>query len=495
MTEKYGSDPDVWPLAKSLTNIELRSGPPPPNIFDSREPSLQSRPDLEVSWQVQSSFDSRPRPLVQTSVSKRRSASLPADDNQTVDNHLHQSFDHLPSPLREHSQEKHLLSQSIATRQVVQDTRQFRQHKEEHYSVGSLVSPTYDREGSLVSLLSREDPDGQSDISSSSPEPCGNVGRSELSSVSLLSPPPSTPLPHNESATKPTISPAMIRSALESLQQIQSSNKGTPLSDTPLSEDSTHNQICPEAVANALTVWMNHEAQRHSSVSSDNTTPHISPPPSTPLDSVSIDDQGSHTCMPISSSDLVAALSALAAPSRRSSTATSGENSTVNSVPACTPKEGISEWLKLGFKPEDVIQALTALSLQNGEDNSEDVVIVTNSLSPIQEDSVSAGTIGNRAEQISQFSDTETVANSFTDTSVEGANGDITDNIVRGLEISFDDVMSPGPPDFVFSPPDHGLVYGGSLNSSDGANLQADIAQGEDGLVNSCSPVDDVLYS
>ena len=493
MTEKYGSDPDVWPVAKSLTNVELRSGPPPPITYDSREPSPQSSPDLEVSWQVQSSFGGRPRPLVQASSSKHRSASLPADDNQTIDNQLHRSFDHLPSPLREHSQEKHLLSQGIATRQIVPETRQFRHYKEEHYSVGSLVSPTYDREGSLVSLLSREDPDGQSDISSTSPEPCSNIGRSEPSSVSLLSPPPSTPLPQNESAAKPTITPAMIRSALESLQQIQSS-KGTPLSDTPLSEDSSHNQICPEAVANALSVWMNHEAQRHTSVSSDNTTPYISPPPSTPLDTVSIDDQSSHTCMPISSSDLVAALSALAAPSRRSSTVTSGESSAVNSVPACTPKEGISEWLKLGFKPEDVIQALTALSLQNGEENLEDVGVITNSLSPIQEYSASAGTIGSNVEHISQFKDTET--NSFIDTSVEGANRNGSDNIVRGLEINFDDAMSPGPPDFVFSPPDHGLEYEGCLNSSDCANLQADIAQDEDGhLVNSCSPVDDVLYS
>ena len=326
--------------------------------------------------------------------------------------------------------------------------------------MGGTLSPFSLRDGSIVSLSSREDPDGQSDISSASPEPRMNGG-SDRSSVTVLTPPPSTPLPQQEGTGKPTITPSMIRSALESLQQLQSSSKTTPQSGTSPSENSTHSQICPETVASALTVLISQETQ-HSS--SEATTPHLSPPPSTPLGDTA--DQTNN----LSSTDLISALSALVTPSRHSSVGASGENSVVCSVPSCTPNEERCEFLRLGFKPEDVIQALTALSLQSVEDcDSED----TGNLSPIEE------------ERSGLTVDQQTSASS--------SRTQVRDNrSASQSSMTVDKIDSPGPPDFVFSPPELEDSVADAAADGDSSQLQG-VTEGN--LIASCSPTDDVLYS
>jgi hypothetical protein len=69
----------------------------------------------------------------------------------------------------------------------------------------------------------------------------------------------------------------------------------------------------------------------------------------------------------ISASDLIAALSSIMGGQESADAATSGESSGVCSVPACTPKEGLNEWLRLGIHPDEVIQALTALTISRAE--------------------------------------------------------------------------------------------------------------------------------
>ncbi len=432
LVKKHGPEPDLWPLAKSLTYIESSTEGPTPPQTPPQTPT-QSAPGLEVSWQVQSSSEQKPRPLT-----KCRAYSLPLSDTGVTERPpSHGSFDQLPSPQREYSQERYLLSQSIASKKI---DFKGRQCFEEHYTIGSPVSPA-SKGSSLVSLSSREEPDGQSDISSVSPEHCLN-GLSERSSVSILTPPPSTPFPLQDEASKRTITPSMIRSALESLQQMQS-NQATPQSGASPPE---HSQICPETVANALSVLINQDSQPvRLSVSSDTPTSCLTPPPSTPLGE--INDQSTT----LSSSDLISALSALVVPGQ-----SSGDSSTVTSVPACTPNEGRKEWRRLGFKPEDVIQALTALSLQIGEETENSTTDDVN-LSPIQEEMGSL------------------TANKLYTTNVEAR--DTSQSITLA-----DDERSPAPPDFVFSPPE--------LN-----DCVLEVPTRNSALSMSCSPSDDVLYS
>ncbi len=442
LVKKYGPEPDVWPIAKSLTYIESSAETQTPPTTPT-----QAVQDVEVSWQVQSSFEQKPRPLI-----KYRSSSLPLVGPGIMDRPAapttHGSFDRLPSPQYEQSQEKHLLSQSIASRKL--NFTDLQSHQEQ-YTVGGLVSGV-SKGSSVKSLSFRAEPDGQSDISSVSPEPTLNGGgQSDISSVSpeptlnggeqserssasvLLTSPTSTPLFTQETSGSNNITPAMIRSALESLQLMQSS---TPQSDISPLESSNSSQICPETVANALSVFIRQESL---SVSSDTPTLCLSPPPSTPLSDIT----QSNT---LSASDLVSALSALAVPSRQSSIDPSGDSSGATSVPACTPSDD-REWLKLGFKPEDVIQALTALSLQMTEEadssTNEDV-----NLSPIQE----------------EMGHLTVTANQPLDCESDGRL--INDNVTEA------------PPDFVFSPPE----------------LEDNIAH-VSAFIESCSPADDVLYS
>ena len=172
----------------------------------------------------------------------------------------------------------------------------------------------------------------------------------------------------------------MIRSALELLQAI--GNKQRPL--LSVSREDTPTPVLSGAVTSALTAWI---SRQNSTISSGN-TPLVSPPPSTPLEA-SLD----LACRPISASELIAALSALipaaACDSKlhrdreaevgrwREEKVEDGEegqrswgSSDPCSVPSTTPQEGLSEWLRLGIRPEEVIQALSALTIQEPPEES-----------------------------------------------------------------------------------------------------------------------------
>lgn len=170
------------------------------------------------------------------------------------------------------------------------------------------------------------------------------------------------------------ITPLMIQSALTALQQIQ--DKDTPISAGGM-EEGGHSPIFSEEVTTALTAWINQQHQRSRGSSELQTPLLLSPPPSTPQKPesestsdthsavVNLDAPGANVRHGISASDLIAALSSLMG--QDSTDATSGESSGVCSVPACTPKEGLNEWLRLGIHPDEVIQALTALTISRAE--------------------------------------------------------------------------------------------------------------------------------
>lgn len=226
--------------------------------------------------------------------------------------------------------------------------------EEEHYSIGNLSIDSC--------LLSREDPDGQSDISTASPEALLVPPESDPPSPHSLTPPPSTPLLTNGN-NKPQITPSMIQSALEALGHIQ--NKHTPISLSP--RENTPTPIFHESITSALTAWITVQS------ASLGNTPLVSPPPSTPLEG-SVNQQRLHRAM--SASDLISALSSLMTPQEGGAGGgeDSGENSAPYTVPQCTPQEGaggITEWLKLGIRPEEVIQALSALTIQSPEEGTQ----------------------------------------------------------------------------------------------------------------------------
>lgn len=364
LVERYGNDPDSWPITKSLfTSSSEGAG----TTAATSEPSQGRDPQLELSWQVHNHNGSLVSP-VRADLSFRRSLGL---QGYRVSPMVDRSFDHDKSPLSEDSLEHPLLTHKLMGSQAgggPGEGRCVTMEDEERYSVGSWHSSP---EGGLSS---REEPDGQSDISSVSPEVLLVPPGSDPPSSHSLSPPPSTPLTANGN-NKPTVTPAMIQSALDALFHIQ--NKDTPLSLTP--RDDTPTPIFPEAVTSALTAWIQ-------SGHSTGTTPLISPPPSTPLES----NHQERVQQAISAKDLIGALSALIPP-QDGGGEDSGESSNVCSVPACTPQEGISGWLKLGIQPDEVIQALTALTIRNSEDGGQQEEAVEGEggrgpLTPIQEE-------------------------------------------------------------------------------------------------------------
>ena len=338
LVERYGNDPDGWPITKSLFTSSSEGA----GITTDSEP-LQGRDEqLQLSWQVHSRNGSLVSP-VRADSSFRRSLGL---QGYRVSPQVDRSFDHDKSPLD--SLEHPLLTHKLMGSQAGGSAREggfVTMQDKERYSVGSWHSS---QEGGLPS---REEPDGQSDISSVSPDVLLVPPGSDPPSSHSLSPPPSTPLTANGN-NKPTITPVMIQSALDALFHIQ--NKDTPLSLTP--RDDTPTPIFPEAVTSALTAWIQ-------SGHSTGTTPLVSPPPSTPLEP----SHPERVHQAISAMDLIGALSALIPP-QDGGGEDSGESSNVCSVPACTPQEGISGWLKLGIQPDEVIQALTALTIRNSED-------------------------------------------------------------------------------------------------------------------------------
>ena len=254
---------------------------------------------------------------------------------------------------------------------------------EERYSVGVYCHVNSREDGSREGgFVSRSEPDGQSDISSTSLDLL--VQRSSrtspdqrLSHGSPLSPPPSTPVYTSESSclggggVSTAITPAMIQSALDALEGIQ--DKDTPLSLTPhqySSDVSRQGSVLPEAVTNALTEWINSQSSPQEgsgghSYSSLKGTPHLTPPPSTPSQTLLRDNTSSNKeeRQGISAGELITALSALMVTSGEEGKLPGSRGSLVGTAP-CTTNERLSEWAKLGIKPDEVIQALSALTIQ-----------------------------------------------------------------------------------------------------------------------------------
>ena len=356
------------------------------------------------------------RPVSQPRTVSLSSTDSPAFSRSAMDNtstnrdatrlmtHFPKSFDHLTLSNQSDDPKEHaIFAQSLLSSQTSGGRGgkegRFRRDVSPSSSDGEFVAGSGKkasvfinprlRDDSLVSLPdSREEPDGQSDISSISPEaiviqrestPDTPIEQTDTPSICSLTPPPSTPLTANGNSFKPTITPLMIQSALTALQQIQ--DKDMPISAGGM-EEGGHSPIFPEEVTTALTAWINQQHQR-SRGSSELQTPLLSPPPSTPQRPesestsdnhsavVNLDAPGANVRHGISASDLIAALSSFMGQETCSTDATSGESSGVCSVPACTPKEGLNEWLRLGIHPDEVIQALTALTISREEQEVE----------------------------------------------------------------------------------------------------------------------------
>lgn len=162
---------------------------------------------------------------------------------------------------------------------------------------------------------SRDDPDGQSD------SPC--LDSSPLS----LATPPCTPAGGQEVGVVSSITPQMILTALESLSSSQTRS------------------VSPDSLSQALQGFINEHL--------------LTTPPSTPLN----EGEEDH---PLSSSDLISALTA----TLNAHIVTDGEGSDggsgVPSVPVGSPQEGLSELVRLGLQPEDILKALTSLSVSSG---------------------------------------------------------------------------------------------------------------------------------
>lgn len=234
-------------------------------------------------------------------------------------------------------------------------------------------------------FVPRSEPDGQSDVSSTSPDMVGGGTRQRGGShtpnpVALSPPPPCTPVSSGQDSEREglalAISPTMLQSALDALQGIP--DKATPLSLTPRQHSSSDvGGLLPGAVTSALTKWISSQSlQNVSGGPSHKDTPLLlTPPPSTPtrytpMHKDSLDQTSGVQRNGISAGELIAALSTL----RVSGEPTPGSRGSDGySVPACTPNEGgvtgggaggIEEWARLGIRPQEVIQALSALTIQ-----------------------------------------------------------------------------------------------------------------------------------
>ena len=163
-----------------------------------------------------------------------------------------------------------------------------------------------------------------------------HTASSDPPSLSITNPPPTPQMP-NGNYNKPRVTPAMVHSALEALQQIE--DKQRPLSLTPHETLSTPGTapIFSEAVASALSAWI---SQQNSAVSA-NTTPFVSPPPSTPLEAST-----ELSCRPISASDLIAALSALIPSASLSTSSVSSSSRDTKVAPSLSLRERGGEWKK-----------------------------------------------------------------------------------------------------------------------------------------------------
>lgn len=238
---------------------------------------------------------------------------------------------------------------------------------EERYSVGVSFHEGV-ADSSDKGFTSRPEPDGQSDISSTSPDILRQRQYRQSPYRSVLSTPPCTPIPNGDKEVLATpITPAMLQSALDALEGIP--DKDTPLSLTPRQRyhsDCGQNAVLPEAVTNALTNWISSQSLQGvgstsggPSHASMKTTPPLTPPPSTPTSTPVRTGSFEHA---VSAGDLIAALSTL-----KVSRTPGSRESRGPTVPACTPSEGvggIEEWARMGITPAAVIQALSALTIQ-----------------------------------------------------------------------------------------------------------------------------------
>ena len=274
-------------------------------------------------------------------------------------------------------------------------------NEEERFSVGvgHGRGSVANRGRGSKGVFSRSEPDGQSDVSSTSPDMLGGrrsqQGSETSSRHSTLSPPPpsSSPVPPDATLATPII-PDVLQSALDALEGIP--DKDTPLSLTPRPQylETGGQGVLPETVTSALTKWISSQSLQGQgggantsggpSHSSLKTTPLLTPPPSTPVYRPPQtvvggpqEMQGAGERQGISAGDLIAALSTLKVTGSGSgdekgagSRGSGGGGGRDYSVPAGTPSEGagaeggIEGWAKLGIRPDEVIQALSALTIQ-----------------------------------------------------------------------------------------------------------------------------------
>lgn len=210
-------------------------------------------------------------------------------------------------------------------------------------------SPKSSYEDSPNLPLSREEPDGRSDASNHSVDALGIPASS--SSPCSVSTPPCTPQPPSPGDHGSQVTPEMISSALEALTQAASHASSTI--STPQEE-----RHLPELISQTLSSWITD----HSSCAT---------PPSTPMDM----DEASQP-QAVSAADLIAALTSAISLHRVEEVGSStGRESGVPSVPACTPQEGLLELAKLGIQPEDILEALSALSIVREEEGGVEEVV------------------------------------------------------------------------------------------------------------------------
>lgn len=182
---------------------------------------------------------------------------------------------------------------------------------------------------------SRDDPDGRSDASTQS------LNVSPL----IFSTPPCTPLslgggePHDSKVT-----PTMISAALEALTQAASTSPS----------DSDH---LPEYLSHALHSFINERL--------------CSTPPSTPLEEHDEEEYST-----VSSSDLIAALTATLTAHIDSSNGDSSSSNLPSSPVGSPAQEGILELAKLGIQPEAILQALSSLQAKLEESDKSDTELL-----------------------------------------------------------------------------------------------------------------------
>ena len=271
--------------------------------------------------------------------------------------------------------------------------------EEERFSVGVAHHQLGSQGKHLRGFQPRPDPDGQSDVSSTSPDlnlrnpanssrsSLGNPHRPSVTSAFSLPPPP--PSPALDSTQQPVedppleedhthvkmVTPAMIQSALDALQGIP--DKATPLALTTrhssISSMSRQSPVLPGSVTTALTAWISSQslhqpsgnsatASGDSSRASNSRTPLLPSPPPTPNHPQTGGAVDKPPVQGISAQDLIDALSTLMVVGEEAPL-NSHHSSRGTSVPACTPREGFSEWAKMGIRPDEVIHALSALTI------------------------------------------------------------------------------------------------------------------------------------